>query len=108
MDALSDLTDAGVSPRTRRSLLQALDPLTKPMGNATQNGNASFPPISISHLRARRAGSLMFVDLTASVPSSITVAEAATLEEKIDHMLKNARKEIKEVQVTFRPSTGTS
>ena len=78
------------------------------MGTATQNGNAGLPPISVSHLRARRAGSLMFVDLTASVPGSITVAEVATIEEKIEHMLKKARKEIKEVRVTFRPSTETS
>ena len=107
MDALNDLADAGVSPRTRRSLLKTLDPLTQRMGKASQNGSASLPPISISHLRARHAGSLMLVDLTASVPGSTTVAEAATLEEKIEHMLKKARKEIKEVRVTFRP-TGTS
>jgi len=45
----------------------------------------------------------MFVDLTATVPGSVTVAETSALEEKIQDTLKKARKEIKEVRVTFRP-----
>lgn len=45
----------------------------------------------------------MFVDLTATVPGSVTVTETSALEEKIQHTLKKARKEIKEVRVTFKP-----
>jgi len=102
--ALNDLTDASVSPRTRRSLIKALDPLVQKSGEvAPQNGLGCPPSLSISHLRARHAGSLIFVDLTATVPGSITVAQATALEEKIQYNLKKLRKEITEVRVTFRP-----
>ncbi|CAA7259130.1 unnamed protein product [Cyclocybe aegerita] len=72
-----------------------------------QNGSAvdTLPSlVSISQLRARKAGSMMFVDLIAEVSGSVTVSHATTLEEKIGNTLKNARKEIKEVRVTFRPT----
>jgi len=45
----------------------------------------------------------MFVDLTAEVSGSVTVTQASTLEEKITRTLKNAKKEITEVRVTFKP-----
>jgi len=102
--ALHDLSDKGVSPRTQQSLMKALEPLTQsPMNGRSSNGNSYQPTLSISSLRARRAGSLIFVDLTATVPESVTVAETSALESKIQYTLQKARKEIKEVRVTFRP-----
>lgn len=101
--AWGDLTDAGVSPRTKRSLSKVLEPL---LDKSSTKTNTSLPSLlSIHHLRARHAGSLMFVDLTAEVKGSITVSQATALEEKIEQTLKAARKEITEVRVTFRPSS---
>jgi divalent metal cation (Fe/Co/Zn/Cd) transporter len=45
----------------------------------------------------------MFVDLTATVPGSVTVAETSALEDKIQYVLRKAKREIKEVRVTFMP-----
>ena len=67
--------------------------------------NSSPSLLSIQHLRARRSGSLLFVDLTAEVSESVTVTQASTLEEKITRTLKKAKKEITEVRVTFKPSS---
>lgn len=102
--ALKDLSDRGVSPRTFQSLLKSLEPLIRPPASApSPNGNSHSALLSISSLRARRAGSLMFVDLTATVPGSVTVNETIELEKKIQDTLKKARNEIKEVRVSFRP-----
>lgn len=108
--AWGDLTDAGVSPRTRQSLMTILEPLVEKSTlihhhqHETSILNPSSPSLlSIQHLRARRSGSLMFVDLTAEVSESVTVTQASTLEEKITRTLKEAKKEITEVRVTFKP-----
>jgi divalent metal cation (Fe/Co/Zn/Cd) transporter len=101
---MQDLSDKSVSPRTQQSLLEALEPMTRRSTNGpSPNGSSHHTDLSISSLRARRAGSLMFVDLIATVPGSITIKETTELEDKIQDTLKNARREIKEVRVTFRP-----
>jgi len=102
--AWGDLTDAGVSPHTRQSLAKALVPLIKnPSSNANGADSLPLPPLlGIQRLRARHAGSLMFVDLVAEVPDSITISQASALEAKIENTLKAVRKEITEVRVTFR------
>jgi divalent metal cation (Fe/Co/Zn/Cd) transporter len=106
--AWGDLTDAGVSPRTRQSLMAILEPLVdksiKTHQHETNFSNSSAPSLlSIQHLRARRSGSLIFVDLTAEVSGSVSITQASTLEEKIARTLKKAKKEITEVRVTFKP-----
>ena len=105
--AWGDLTDAGVSPRTRQSLIKILEPLVDKSietHHETNFSDSSSPSLlSIQHLRARRSGSLMFVDLTAEVSGSVTVTQASALEEKITQLLKRAKKEITEVRVTFKP-----
>ena len=106
--AWGDLTDAGVSSRTRQSLMTILEPLVDKSTMTHQHEsnllNSSSPSLlSIQHLRARRSGSLLFVDLTAEVSGSVTVTQASTLEEKITRILKKAKKEITEVRVTFKP-----
>ncbi|PPQ79941.1 hypothetical protein CVT25_003013 [Psilocybe cyanescens] len=103
--AWGDLTDASVSQRTRRSLSKVLEPLVNKSPSSLNGNKTPLPPLlSIHHLRARHAGSLMFVDLTAEVKGTITISQASALEEKIEQTLKAARKEITEVRVTFRPS----
>ncbi|KAL0571153.1 mitochondrial metal transporter [Marasmius crinis-equi] len=96
LGAWGDLTDAGVSPKTRQKLLRTLGPL--------QTETA----ISISDLRARRAGSLLYVDLTAEVASGLTVEELATLEERILGAMKEKRREVAEVRVKFKPKPESS
>lgn len=106
--AWGDLTDAGASPRTQQSLKKIIVPLMDRSG-ATQlvddhDGSPLPPIVSIRHLRARHAGSLLFVDLVAEVPGYITVSQSSALEKEIEHLIKSARKEVAEVRVTFRPT----
>ncbi|KAF8806412.1 mitochondrial iron ion transporter [Phlegmacium glaucopus] len=107
--AWADLTDASVSPRTRQSLTKILEPLVDKSRTHHQhdtNLNSCPSLLSIQDLRARHSGSLMFVDLTAEVSGLVTIAQASTLEQKIARTLKNAKKEITEVRVTFKPRSG--
>ncbi|KAJ6625564.1 mitochondrial iron ion transporter [Mycena sp. CBHHK59/15] len=95
--AWGDLTDAGISSKARQSLKRALDPLL-----STSASDVSSPSlIAIRHLRGRRAGSLIFVDLTAEVPNALSMQNATLLEEQITQTLKSAKKEIAEVRVKF-------
>ena len=106
--AWGDLTDAGASPRTQQSLKKIIAPLTDRSGPTQlvddRDGSPLPPIVSIQHLRARHAGSLLFVDLVAEVPGYITVSQSSALEREIEHLMKSARKEIAEVRVTFRPT----
>ena len=95
--AWGDLTDAGVSPRKRKVLLKTL----KPFLPDSLDESSRPTLISFDHLRARRAGSLMFVDVTAKVSDDMTVIEASALEDEITRTLKAAHKEITEVRVKF-------
>ncbi len=91
----ADLTDASVSSKTRQSLQRTLDRVVDP--------SATAPVLAIRNLRARHAGSLIYVDLVADVPSTLTVTETASVEDKICHTLMTARKEVAEVRVKFHP-----
>lgn len=104
MNAFRQLTDASVSPQTRSTLVRSLDPLL----TATAASKAISTPsqkalLAVKDLRAMRAGALMFVDLTAQVPRSMSVAETSMLEADIAGTLKRAKKEISEVRVKFQP-----
>lgn len=50
-----------------------------------------------------RAGALMFVDVVAEVPRTLSVEDASHIEHDILMALKKARKEVSEVRVKFRP-----
>ncbi|KAG6832620.1 hypothetical protein H0H92_014456 [Tricholoma furcatifolium] len=95
--AWGDLTDAGVSLKTRRSMEKTLHPL---LHSSTSPSHL----LGVRELRARRSGSLLFVDLTAMVTPTMSIRDASALEEKIARTLKEARKEINEVRVKFRSS----
>lgn len=107
MTSFRQLTDHGVSPSTRSSLIRALDPLLVRPHSASDTLSRQAPTaeqiLGIKDLRATRAGAQMFVDLTARVPSTLSVADASTLEGKIARTLKDAKKEITEVRVRFEP-----
>lgn len=94
--AWGDLTDAGVPSVTRRSIEQEL----KPIIHSTSSPSSL---LGVRDLRARRSGSLLFVDLTARVSPTMTVHETSILDEKIMRTLKEARREITEVRVKFEP-----
>nr|VWP01489.1 Cytochrome P450 monooxygenase CYP52X1 [Ganoderma boninense] len=109
MTALRQLTDAGVSPSTKTALLDALRPLVLvPVPPASSpdavptNGDpraAAGPLLAVSDLRAMRTGANMFVDLTAHVPSQLTVEEATAVERRIREALVEARRDVKEVRM---------
>jgi divalent metal cation (Fe/Co/Zn/Cd) transporter len=106
--AFADLTDAGISAKSHRKLLQALKPLlSSPSPSSPSvagNGHhATTELIAVRHLRAKRAGSLIYVDLTADVSNAMTVSSTSELEEKISRTLKEARREVSEVRVKFHP-----
>ncbi len=110
MTALRQLTDAGVSPSTRTVLLEALKPLVPPAPPSPSNGaphthtrSPSEALLAITDLRAMRTGANMFVDLTAHVPRTLSVEDAAAVEQEIRDALVKARRDVKEVRVKFKP-----
>ncbi|OCH89002.1 cation efflux protein [Obba rivulosa] len=111
VSAFHQLTDRGVSPKTREALIKALDPLLPPPSSTgssqmltdSQITNHTEKLLGVRDLRAVRAGANMFVDLVAEVPSDATVQEMSDLEAKISAALKEARKEIKEARIRFKP-----
>ncbi|KAF7984208.1 hypothetical protein HWV62_15996 [Athelia sp. TMB] len=91
--AFGDLTDAGISPKKHQAFTRILEPLV--------SSSASEGLLGVRNIRGRRAGSLVFVDLTADIVGSLTVREMSELETKITSTLMEARKEIKEVRIRF-------
>lgn len=96
--AWGDLTDAGVSRRKRESLQRTLTPLLK-----TGIHDDTRVLLGVEKLRARRAGSMLFVDLTAKVDANLSVVQTNQLERKITRTMQEARKEVAEVKVRFEP-----
>ncbi|KAH8078072.1 cation efflux family-domain-containing protein [Cristinia sonorae] len=108
MSAFRQLTDAGVSPRTKSSLLQSLDPLlpdksTPHIPTPSQRDLHTDQLLGIRDLRAMRAGALMVVDLVADVPRTLPVEHASEIEKRIAETLRKARKEVSEVRIRFNP-----
>src|SRR5882762_7978985 len=96
--AWREMTDASASAGTIRNLSRALDSLS--LRYSTLDPHISF---QARDLRARRAGSLLFVDLVAYVPGTLSVEETTRLETDIADALKAVRKEVAEVNIKFRP-----
>ncbi|KAI0666531.1 cation efflux family-domain-containing protein [Trametes maxima] len=99
LTALRQLTDAGVSPHTRAVLLDALRPLAPP---AVPEDGAVL--LGVSDVRALRSGANMFVDVVAHVPAGLSVEQAVGVERRIREALVEARRDVKEVRVKFKPS----
>jgi len=107
VSAFRQLTDAGVSDRTKLSLVRALEPLipdpSQHSPSPSQVEHHTENLLGIRDLRAMRSGALMVVDLTAEVSPSLSIKDASRLEEKVAMALKASRKEISEVRIKFRP-----
>lgn len=118
--SFNELTDAGASPATMRTLSRALDAYvvqqsfpspTSPSSTSTSSPSPDhphpylrpLPTLKIHTVRAKRSGSQLFVDLVADVPGDLSVEETAGLERRIGEVLKREKKEIVEVSVRFRP-----
>ncbi|KAF9648557.1 hypothetical protein BDM02DRAFT_3155671 [Thelephora ganbajun] len=118
--AFGELTDRGVSPRTRRILTRALNPLLPAPSTSAESTvddshtyshahlrshshSVSSPStlLGIHDLRAMRAGATMFVDVVANVSPTMTMRDAAVIERNIAEKLKSVRREISEVRVKF-------
>lgn len=103
------LTDGGVSMRTRQSLVDALAPLlpvpySAPLAPSVAQLEAhTMNLLGIRDVRAMRVGGTMMVDLIADVPRTLSVEETSALEAQIFGTLKAAKREIKEVRVRFHP-----
>ncbi|KAH9910632.1 cation efflux family-domain-containing protein [Fomitopsis serialis] len=102
------LTDGGVSAGTRHSLVESLTPILPSTASsltpsATQIQTHTEDLLGIRDVRAMRAGGLMFVDLVAEVPRTLSVEETSRLEAQIMRSLKGARREVTEVRVRFHP-----
>ncbi|TCD71617.1 hypothetical protein EIP91_007364 [Steccherinum ochraceum] len=108
LTALRQLTDAGVSSRTRSSLLRSLAPLVPEESSphtpsSSQLEHQTEHLLGVRDLRAMRAGALMIVDVVADVPKTLTVERATDIEKRIAETLRKARKEVSEVRVKFNP-----
>ncbi|KZT43474.1 mitochondrial iron ion transporter [Sistotremastrum suecicum HHB10207 ss-3] len=97
--ALGELTDAGVSKKTLSSLSKSLDSLIA----VSTSEKSTLSVVAIENLRAKRAGALMFVDLTAKVSPHLTVDQSTLLEDNIRERLRTVRTDISEVRVRFVP-----
>lgn len=95
--AFGDLTDASVPPHTKQVVSSILTTLCKSKSPEVKN------ILGVHHLRAKRSGSQMFVDLTVDVPANLTVGETSELSRQIRDALKVARKDIGEVQIRYNP-----
>jgi len=96
--AWGDLTDAGISKRRQEALKQTLMPLIK-TGVSDETRNL----IRVDDFRARRAGSMLFVDLTAKVDANLSVVQTRKLERQITQTMQQAKREVAEVRVRFEP-----
>ncbi|KAI0268679.1 cation efflux family-domain-containing protein [Gloeopeniophorella convolvens] len=93
--AIGEMTDASVP----HSVLHALE---RPLDKFAQNPPSACAFFQAHHLRARRAGSQLFVNLSVDVPEDLTVSQLNMLEKDIVAALIAERKDVKDVQIQFK------
>lgn len=93
--AFYEMTDASAPEPVLRSLSGSLDKLRE------DDPHLKSSLLHVRGLRARRAGSQLFVDLHVGVPGTLTAFELSQVEEQIVAALKAERKDVKEVHVQF-------
>ena len=96
--AFWEMTDASAPESVLRSLSRPLDKLLEDPRLKT-----SF--LHTRNLRARRAGSHLFVNLSVGVPGDLTAIQLGQLEKRIVTALKAERKDVKEVQIQYEVTT---
>ena len=92
--AFWEMTDASAPDKVLRSLSHSLDELL-------EDPHLKTSVLHVRNLRARRAGSQLFVNLTVGVPGDLTAIQLDQLEKRIVAALKAERKEVKEVHVQY-------
>ena len=92
------MTDASVSNPVLQSLSRPLDRLL-------EDPCLSGCLLHVHDLRARRAGSQLFVNVSAGVPGNATASQLDRLEKAMVAALKAERKDVKEVHVRFEVSS---
>ncbi len=99
--AFWEMTDASASD----AILQTL---ARPLNKLLEDPCSSTSLLRVHNLRARRAGSQLFVDLSAEVPGDVTALELDRLEKAMVAALKAERKDVKEVHVRFEVVSETN
>lgn len=92
--AFWEMTDASAPESVLRTLSRSLDKLLEDPHLKT-----SF--LHTRNLRARRAGSHLFVNLSVGVPGDLTAIQMEQLERRIVTALKAERKDVEEVQIQY-------
>jgi divalent metal cation (Fe/Co/Zn/Cd) transporter len=87
--AVFELTDASVAPSTLQTYQSLLDPLL------------STIIVSIGPVRAVRSGSAVFVDVDVFLRKGLSGLQVYEAVESIKEKLRDERKEIKAVRVSF-------
>ena len=88
------MTDASASDSVLQSLSRRLNRLL-------EDPSLSGCLLRIHDLRARRAGSQLFVNVSAGVPGNVTALQLDRLEKELVAALRAERKDVKEVNVRF-------
>ena len=88
------MTDASASDSVLQSLSRSLNRLLEDPCLASSL-------LHVHDLRARRAGSQLFVSVSAGVPRNVTALQLDLLEKDMVAALKAERKDVKEVHVRF-------
>lgn len=92
--AFWEMTDASAPDSVLQSLSRSLNRLV-------EDPSLSTCLLHVHDLRARRAGSQLFVSVSAGVPGNVTASQLNQLEKEMVAALKAERKDVKEVHVRF-------
>jgi len=96
--AFWEITDASAPQPIIRSLSHSLDKLL-------EDPHLETSVLHMGGLRARRAGSHLFVNLSVGVPGDLSALQLDELEKRIVAALKADRKDVKEVHVQFEATS---
>jgi divalent metal cation (Fe/Co/Zn/Cd) transporter len=99
--AFWEMTDASAPEPIIRSLSHSLDKLL-------EDPHLKTSVLHMGGLRARRAGSHLFVNLSIGVPGDLSALQLDQLEKRIVAALKADRKDVKEVHVQFEVTSGSN
>jgi hypothetical protein len=92
--AFWEMTDASASD----SVIQSL---SRPLNGLLEDPCLSGSLLHVHDLRARRAGSQLFVTVSAGVPGNVAALQLERIEKDMVAALKAERKDVKEVHVHF-------
>jgi divalent metal cation (Fe/Co/Zn/Cd) transporter len=97
--AFWEMTDASAPESVIRSLSHSLDKLREHL-------DLGISSLHFHKLRVRRAGSHLFVHVSVGIPRDLMASQLDQLETRIVAGLKAERKDVKEVQIQFKVTSG--